>query len=95
MEKLLEQLDFIYNNINAAQQVKGVLTLQDCRHFVISVDIIQTFLKEKTVIEERHKVAFDMIEKSCQLLQKQGVFTLVGSTQLINALDMIRVHMGF
>ena len=94
MDKLIDQLNFIYNNINAAQKLIGALSMSDCRHFVISVDMINDLLTQPKTMEDRHRAAFDTIEKTCQVMQKQGVFSLIGSTQLINALDMIRMHMS-
>jgi len=98
LPEIVLHLNNIYNNVNAAQQLRGVFTMKDCRDFLNAKKELLTFLTNitslsngKDLVCEDQKIidSFAIMVEGCNVQQKTGIFSIEGSVDLLTSIENI------
>lgn len=86
-------IQFLYANIEAAQQKTGAYTMLDCRNILFAYKIILNFFKTITTESISEPIilnSFEIFLKAIEVQQAKGVFTMQGSVELLEKLEFIQ-----
>lgn len=104
----IRALAFVYANLNEAQKLKGAFSMIDCKSVILAYRTLSEFLKElSTADEEGEKSekkelmadqevfsAYRTILAATELQQHTGVFSMEGSVELLENLQLIEAALN-
>lgn len=89
MAECVKLIEFIESNVDHAVQLKGLLTLTECRQFLLSIGNLKQKFTDSRATEKIDYQSISFIKDCCEALQKTGVFSMKGAMDLLNAIDTI------
>lgn len=95
VEKLsLTPLQFINNNVEAGQQVRGAFNLVQCREYENCMKTLNTFFSAEEKLAKQEEVnALATLINLCEVQQSKGVFSIRGSVMILEALESLNEEM--
>lgn len=89
--ELQKAIHEVYNNVNAAQQIKGVFSMQECSAVIKSKDNLLKFFEDGNTSFATEKINEDFIifVRGVEKQQTTGVFSMEGSVTLLDRLNTI------
>ncbi len=87
-----KQLDVVYENVGAVQQITGKLTMLDCKQLNRGYELLGEFLADESedkVASKKHFDAFGDVANCCAAANSTGKFHLRGSEMMLDALTAI------
>jgi hypothetical protein len=95
-------LQFIWDNISAAQAKTGALTLEDCEQLLNSYNLLSSFLKVLSATTKSTEPvfanklifnAYDTIVLAVQIEQSRGIYTIEGAVQILKQLRLLKASL--
>lgn len=92
------KINDIYKNLDMAQQLKGKLSMAECRVLQKSCTrLAEKFLDEKREVNEdvtkADKDALEIIKQVCDIFQGLGTFSMKGSADLLDSIEYIEKYL--
>ncbi len=86
---ILAKIQFIASNLESAQSIKGVFTMQECKDYTQCVTTLVNFFEKETLATQKEIDALSTFVSLCESQQKTGVFSIKGSVMILDALEEI------